>query len=553
MKKFTILFVVMISCWLSSFGTDYTFCYGSIAVTLNEGGRAKQMRYGTNGAILKTVTGEWTAYGYPTDMPGQTIKIKYSESSEEFSYVLVRDGAGNPSVLIDGQGRRYTLCKTSVSKNQTSKSSGFLDNISDDDIKAINKLAASRKTAPLLKYIGFWQSTDDDYLLEIKEIQYQLTENESMGYASNEKKISLQLTMNYKGSEIFNGISTERGVTTYSGIQYLFFVQGDTEFKINLPSDNRDAELSKYKKKYRDDQSYYFAYDVSFSKVLTKTDAKQIADKIAREKSELILKEEKLKLKEEERVVKELEYKRNKEIKKVEAERKEEIKMSEAKKYPLADIDGNNYGTVEIGSQVWMAENLNSTKFRNGELIPQITDPEQWKTTKTGAWCYYENKTPNGSFYGKLYNWYAVNDSRGLAPEGWHIPTNLDIDTLILGIGSDNKDRQEMRPPVYLQYQLIPNIIMHTANVRMKAVRQPYVKFELHELDMANSSGFSGLLGGWRDNDSGSYYDINNAGFWWISSDKPYCMKLSDDISVNPKNDLAGLSVRCVKNVVAKK
>ena len=96
-------------------GKDYTFCLGSISVTLKDGGPAIMNRYSIDGQLILSLGGEWTAYGSPNDMPGQTIRIKYNGSSELFRYDLIRDGFGNPSVLIDGNGRNYKLCNTSSS------------------------------------------------------------------------------------------------------------------------------------------------------------------------------------------------------------------------------------------------------------------------------------------------------------------------------------------------------------------------------------------------------------------------------------------------------
>lgn len=87
------------------------------------------------------------------------------------------------------------------------------------------------------------------------------------------------------------------------------------------------------------------------------------------------------------------------------------------------------YDTVAIGQQIWMANNLNVSHFRNGDKIPHAATTEEWKKaaeTKSPAWCYYDNDEANGKKYGKLYNWYAVNDSRGLAPESWIIPSRED-------------------------------------------------------------------------------------------------------------------------------
>lgn len=89
--------------------------------------------------------------------------------------------------------------------------------------------------------------------------------------------------------------------------------------------------------------------------------------------------------------------------------------------------------TVTIGNQVWMTKNLNVDKFRNGDPIPEAKTDEEWikaGENKQPAWCYYENDPANGEKYGKVFNWYAVNDPRGLAPEGWHDPTEEELQDL---------------------------------------------------------------------------------------------------------------------------
>ena len=99
--------------------------------------------------------------------------------------------------------------------------------------------------------------------------------------------------------------------------------------------------------------------------------------------------------------------------------------------------------SVKIGNQIWMAKNLNVDHFRNGDPIPEAKTDEEWiDAGKNGqpAWCYYENDPAYGKLYGKLYNWYAVDDSRGLAPEGWHVASLSDWLELeeYVGLGSDN-------------------------------------------------------------------------------------------------------------------
>src|SRR4030095_15485991 len=88
-----------------------------------------------------------------------------------------------------------------------------------------------------------------------------------------------------------------------------------------------------------------------------------------------------------------------------------------------------------ICDQDWMVKNLDVTTYRNGDIIPEVTDPTVWAALTTGAWCYYENNSTNGTTYGKLYNWYAVNDPRGLAPTGWHVPTDAEWTTLSTCLG----------------------------------------------------------------------------------------------------------------------
>jgi uncharacterized protein (TIGR02145 family) len=97
--------------------------------------------------------------------------------------------------------------------------------------------------------------------------------------------------------------------------------------------------------------------------------------------------------------------------------------------------------TVTIGSQVWMTKNLDVSTFRNGDPIPQAKTDEEWERAgenKQPAWCYYDNDEANGDKYGKLYNWYAVNDSRGLAPEGWHVPSDAEWTALAEYLGGED-------------------------------------------------------------------------------------------------------------------
>jgi uncharacterized protein (TIGR02145 family) len=90
------------------------------------------------------------------------------------------------------------------------------------------------------------------------------------------------------------------------------------------------------------------------------------------------------------------------------------------------DADSNHYAVVQIGSQIWMAENLKTTKYRDGSVIPNVPDSATWGSTTSGAWCDFLNDPAEGAYYGHLYNWYAASDSRNIAPVGWHVASNAE-------------------------------------------------------------------------------------------------------------------------------
>ena len=151
--------------------------------------------------------------------------------------------------------------------------------------------------------------------------------------------------------------------------------------------------------------------------------------------------------------------------------------------------DGKTYKTVKIGNQTWMSENLSVSIYRNGDTIPQVQDPKAWSTLTTGAWCYYEGKTETGTKYGKLYNWYAINDPRGLAPEGWHIPTDAEWAALTTFLGGKIE-----------------------SSAKIKSTRG-----WSQGGNGSNESGFNALPGGTRSiNEAFSF--VGDYGYWWTSS-----------------------------------
>lgn len=204
----------------------------------------------------------------------------------------------------------------------------------------------------------------------------------------------------------------------------------------------------------------------------------------------------------------------------------------------LMGLGGISYAqTITIGTQVWLTKNLNVATFRNGEPIPQAKTDEEW--TKAGenqqpAWCYYDNDPANDAKYGKLYNWYAVTDSRGLAPVGYQVPTDAEWSILTEYLGGDVPAGTKMKSKSGWNS-------VNTGN-------------GLKSGNGTNTSGFSGLPGGLRYA-SGKFDDVGEFGNWWSSSESGPSNAWSRDLGYyrsdffrsNLYKEL-GFSVRCIKD-----
>lgn len=185
--------------------------------------------------------------------------------------------------------------------------------------------------------------------------------------------------------------------------------------------------------------------------------------------------------------------------------------------------------TVTIGSQTWMVQNLNVDRYANGDIIPQITDDTAWENLTTGAWCWYENDSANGAIYGRLYNWYAVTDPRGLAPEGYRVPSVSDWITLFNTLGNPGDAGGPMKEAGTAHW-IAPNT------------------------GATNSSGFTALPGGVRGK-FGAFTDIGLINQLWTTDENDLTSGVSyklanDDISVLTQNNdkFWGSTVRCIKN-----
>lgn len=180
---------------------------------------------------------------------------------------------------------------------------------------------------------------------------------------------------------------------------------------------------------------------------------------------------------------------------------------------------------VRIGTQVWKRKDLTTSYYRNGDKIPQVKDPAKWAKLTTGAWCWYNNDRT----YGKLYNWYAVNDPRGLAPAGWHVPSNAEWTTLTTFLGGAAVAGGKMKE-IGTTHWLDPNA------------------------DATNSSGFTALPGGTRYY-LGDFFDAGGYGYWWSSTEAAanaayyrYLTYFYGAISGITDYKENGFSVRCLRD-----
>ena len=198
----------------------------------------------------------------------------------------------------------------------------------------------------------------------------------------------------------------------------------------------------------------------------------------------------------------------------------------------ISDHDGNVYKTVKIGNQTWTAQNLNVSHFRNGDPILEVKSDEEWDKAseeQKPAWCYYEFSADQGKVYGKLYNWYAVNDPRGLAPKGWHVPSEVEWQVLSEMLGGEEKAGGKLKEKGTTHWKA-PN------------------------LGATNETGFTGLP-------SGLIYSFGGCvkkeieGYWWSSKTNGeftailYSLSYENGIFTNLfLNKGVGVAVRCVKD-----
>ena len=196
----------------------------------------------------------------------------------------------------------------------------------------------------------------------------------------------------------------------------------------------------------------------------------------------------------------------------------------------IKDIDENVYRIIKIGNQWWMAENLKVTHYRNGDAIPEVEGQSSWNSLTTGAYCNYNNDTDTAKTYGRLYNWYSVTDTLGLAPEGWHVANDKEWLTLELILGDTEVAGGKLKE--------IDTIHWHSPNT-----------------SATNSTKFSALPGGYRDSYDGLYTDLGYSADFWCSTelknDSAWVRILKHDSGEFYRlyvNKAKGMSVRCIKD-----
>lgn len=212
----------------------------------------------------------------------------------------------------------------------------------------------------------------------------------------------------------------------------------------------------------------------------------------------------------------------------------------------VTDIDGNVYKILAIGDNLWMKENLRTTRYSNGDVIPQVTEDSKWQTLDGGAWAYYENDPANDASYGKLYNWFAVDDSRGLCPGGWHVPDDDEWKQLemYLGMSEQASDDEGSRGT--------------DEGGKLKSTRTTpaaHPRWDAPNTGATNESGFSALPGGYRSlngdfNAKGrhAYFWPSLPGFSKAFSWGRHLAFNESGVSRNRYDKREGFSVRCVRD-----
>jgi len=207
-----------------------------------------------------------------------------------------------------------------------------------------------------------------------------------------------------------------------------------------------------------------------------------------------------------------------------------------SKAQTVTDYDWNVYDTVHIGTQVWLKQNLKTKHYLNGDSIPNVTVNTSWSGLTTGAYCHYMNDTNNSVTYGRLYNWYAVTDTRKICPSGWHVPSDGEWNIMERYLDASVDTTKTGYQGTNIGWELKETGTTHWATT---------------SASVTNSSGFTALPGGHRY--AAVFYNIHNNGYWWTQTAKDayyswyrYLNDGSSQVGRSSANKNDGRSVRCI-------
>lgn len=211
----------------------------------------------------------------------------------------------------------------------------------------------------------------------------------------------------------------------------------------------------------------------------------------------------------------------------------------------VIDFDGNSYDTVQIGNQIWLKQNLRSTHYNDGTVIPNITDSSTWVNLTSAAYCDYNNEPDSSLIYGRLYNWYTVdtttNGGKNPCPCGWHVPTDVEWNIM----------------EIYLDSTVDTTASGWVGTDIGRKLKETGTTHWMFDNSTTNSSRFTALPGGFRNLD-GDFFYIQQVGLWWTTTEYPYppyawdreLTLLDSAISRSTDEKVFGSSVRCLMDPI---
>lgn len=200
------------------------------------------------------------------------------------------------------------------------------------------------------------------------------------------------------------------------------------------------------------------------------------------------------------------------------------------------DIEGNKYATISIGQQTWMAENLRTSLFANGDSIPNCEDLFQWINLTSAAWAYYQNSSENNPLHGKLYNWHVINDPRNICPNGWHVPSDEEWSTLLNFLGGSKVAGSKLKSRL------------------IGAWESEYQGQAGVGLEPSNESGFSSLASGCRRTGGQFLLMTYRSAFWSTkeyNASEAFIREIfwnGDEVGRYSESKSDGNSCRCIKD-----